>query len=72
MEPEIILHPENGGVQFCVTGIDPANVGLPVFTQRTYAQVRLIALDIHHGPEMLMRCKMLAKVCVHDTVPLIH
>ena len=71
VEAEIVLHPQNGGFQLRVPGIQFANVRLPVFAQRTYAQRSGIALDVHHRTEGLIRAEGLAQVSVHHAVPLI-
>ena len=71
VEPEVILHPQNGGVQPGVAGIDIADVILPVFAQGADAQVGPVAPDVHHGTEMLVGSEVLAQIGMHHAVPVV-
>ena len=72
VETEVVLHPEDMGTQGGIAGVELRQVVLPALVQRADAQLRRIALHVHHGTEGQLRAHFLAHIRVHDAVPVVH
>ena len=72
VQPEIVLHPDDGGIQHGVPGVQPGNVALPFGAQRADTEACCPAVGVHHRAEGLFLAQPLAQVGVHDAVPLVH
>ena len=71
VQAEVVLHPQDGGLQLRIARIKACDVPLPLLAQGADAQRRLVTLHIHHGAEVQRGVHALAKVRVHHAVPVV-
>ena len=66
VQAEVVLHPQDGGLQLRIARIEACDVPLPLLAQGADAQRRLVTLHIHHGAEVQRGVHALAKVRVEE------